>query len=122
MSLRLAIESELLEPELPKLLSPPGSLARKEEALAAVRERKRQQEAGEIPKKVPYEEVNKAYNIRGAVIESFAYYKQKFKEALYKKTSHLGMVCTLPRPIYPWVRYLAITMIFFAMLARCMFY
>ena len=80
MSLRLTIESELLEPDAPKLQSAPGTLARKEEALAAIRERKRQQEAGELPEKVPYEEVNKAYAIRGAVIESFGYYKQKFKE------------------------------------------
>lgn len=81
MSLRLALESEILEPAPPNLQSAPGSLARKEEALAAVRERKKQEEAGERLIKVPYEEVNKAYAIRGAVIESFGYYKQKFKEA-----------------------------------------
>ena len=79
-SLRLWKE-EVTRPKAPKIESSSRSLARKEDAMAALRKRKQQEKAGEVPRKAPYPEVEKPFEIREEVLESFGYYKKKFEAA-----------------------------------------
>ena len=74
-------KEEVTRPKTPKNESSSGSLARKEDAMAALRKRKQQEKAGEVPRKAPYPEVEKPFEIREEVLESFGYYKKKFEAA-----------------------------------------
>ena len=74
-------KEEVTRPKTPKNESSSGSLARKEDAMAALRKRKQQEKAGEVPRKAPYPEVEKPFAIREEVLESFDYYREKFEAA-----------------------------------------
>lgn len=74
-------KEEVTRPKTPKNESSRGSLARKEDAMAALRKRKQQEKSGEVPRKAPYPEVEKPFAIREEVLESFDYYREKFMAA-----------------------------------------
>ncbi len=74
-------KEEVTRPKTSKNESSSGSLARKEDAMAALRKRKQQEKAGEVPRKAPYPEVEKPFAIREEVLESFDYYREKFEAA-----------------------------------------